>query len=370
MKGKTDSLMNQQKDTKIYTFEDLLNSQGYFMFTNSGFSMMPLLRQHKDVIEIHKKEGRVKKYDVVLYKKGEKYILHRCIAVRPEGYIFAGDHNTYKEYDVTDEMILGVMTRVIRNGKEISLSSFLYKIYSFLWVNLFPVKVLILKIKALFRRLRKISPSRLGNYLNWKMVRLIDLVKDLRITGKDLTAGASDKTSFLERGAGYRPISYLILNKVFSHVQISQSDTFAEIGCGNGRELSFLLSKHCTCSLSGIESDNKLGKEAAEWTKKYKNVHIVLQDIFTLDYNQYTILLLSKSFSLDEFFRFIKLLEEKLTHPVAMICLFDKACGSFLENREGWSMQYCEDFFRISGLQVVESAKRFSVWNYMPAEET
>ena len=134
------------------SIEELLNERGYIVYTNIGYSMMPLLRQKKDVIEIRKKEpGRCKKYDVVLYKQGNRYILHRILRVLPEGYIIAGDHNTFLETDVTDGMILGVMTRVIRDGKDITPDNIWYKLYVHLWCDVYPVRMMILKGKMKVR---------------------------------------------------------------------------------------------------------------------------------------------------------------------------------------------------------------------------
>ena len=138
--------------SKTYSFEELLEETGRIVYTNVGCSMMPLLRQRRDIIEITPKgPGRCSKYDVVLYKRGNRYILHRIISVTPSGYVIAGDHNTFKEYDVTDEMILGVMTRVIRNGKEIVPTDMLYKLYYHIWVDFYPIRVLILRTKSRIR---------------------------------------------------------------------------------------------------------------------------------------------------------------------------------------------------------------------------
>lgn len=122
------------------------------VYTNVGVSMMPLLRQRRDLIEIHAKgPGRCQKYDVVLYKRGSKYILHRIIRVLGKGYWIAGDHNTFVEKDVTDDMILGVMTRVIRNGKSITPDNFWYRCYVHLWCDCYPLRMFILRGKALLR---------------------------------------------------------------------------------------------------------------------------------------------------------------------------------------------------------------------------
>ena len=132
-----------------HTFEDVLQKDGFIVYTNVGRSMLPLLRQRRDIIEIRKKpEGRCHKYDVVLYKRGEKYILHRILKVLPQGYIIAGDHNTFLETDVMDDMILGVMTRVIRNGRSITPDNLTYRIYSHLWCDCYPVRVTLMRARA------------------------------------------------------------------------------------------------------------------------------------------------------------------------------------------------------------------------------
>ncbi len=137
---------------KYISFEELLEEKGYIIYTNVGYSMMPLLRQRKDLIEIRKKRsGRCKKYDVVLYKREGKYILHRILKVLPDGYIIAGDHNAFVEKDVTDDMILGVMTRVIRNGKSITPDNLWYKLYVHLWCDVYPVRMILIKWKQRIR---------------------------------------------------------------------------------------------------------------------------------------------------------------------------------------------------------------------------
>ena len=144
-------------ENKVYAFEEILNRDGTLVYTNVGISMMPLLRQHRDLIEIRKKEpGRCKKYDVVLYKRNGQYILHRILRVLPSGYLIAGDNNFFVERDITDADILGVMNRVIRNGKDITMDDPLYRLYVHLWCDCYPLRMFLLRGKAFIgRRLRK-----------------------------------------------------------------------------------------------------------------------------------------------------------------------------------------------------------------------
>ena len=154
--------MNRTEGTLIHlnTFEELLSKDGYLVYTNVGTSMMPLLRQHRDIIEIRPISGRAKKYDTVLYKVRDRYILHRVLKVRSTDYVICGDHNIRREYGITDNQILGVMTRVIRDGKTIYPTDWKYMIYVHLWCDFYYFRVAILYInmfiRKVMRRLKKL----------------------------------------------------------------------------------------------------------------------------------------------------------------------------------------------------------------------
>ena len=142
--------MYSEPEVKLYSFEELLSEKGYIVYTNVGKSMMPLLRERRDIIEIRPLEKKPERYDVLLYKRGESYILHRVLKVLPDGgYRIAGDNNIFVETDIRDEMILGRMTRIIRNGREIKVDENLpYRIYSHLWVDFFPLKCFLLRVRG------------------------------------------------------------------------------------------------------------------------------------------------------------------------------------------------------------------------------
>ena len=138
---------------KTHSFEEVLAKDGYLVYTNVGFSMLPLLRQRRDIIEIRRKDPKVrcKRYDAVLYKRGDKYILHRILKVCPDDYVICGDHCIRREYGVTDDQIIGVLTRVIRNGKSIYPSDLGYRFYVHLWCDFYHIRVAILYAKRVVR---------------------------------------------------------------------------------------------------------------------------------------------------------------------------------------------------------------------------
>ena len=135
-----------------------LSEQGKIISSNVGVSMLPLLRQGKDLFFIEKKGAeRCKVGDVVLYRRKRQYVLHRIIEVRPDDYVILGDNCTLKEYGIKDSDILAVMTSFIRNGREHSVNELAYRVYSFVWLKLAPMRIFLKRkvfpvLKGLIRR--------------------------------------------------------------------------------------------------------------------------------------------------------------------------------------------------------------------------
>lgn len=119
------------------TYEEYLERNGTMTYSNVGVSMMPLLRQGRDLFTVRKKgPERCKKYDVVLYRRPpDQYVLHRVIQVREKDYVILGDNCINKEYGITDDDIIGVMTAFVRGGRTHSTAEPGYRLYSFLRVN-------------------------------------------------------------------------------------------------------------------------------------------------------------------------------------------------------------------------------------------
>lgn len=120
------------------SFEQVLNETGRLVYKNVGVSMLPLIRENRDIMVIEKITDVPKKYDAVLFRrkgvKGRgKYVLHRILKILPGNkYFIAGDNCTSGEI-VEAEQILGVLKTVLRNGKTVDFSSRKYKAYLYLW---------------------------------------------------------------------------------------------------------------------------------------------------------------------------------------------------------------------------------------------
>ena len=139
------------------TFEQEIAEKGKLVYTNVGDSMMPLIKQGRDLIVIKKAEGRLKRYDVPLYKRDNgQYVLHRILWVRKNDYLICGDNRYGVERGITDRHIIGVLSEVIRDGKTVKVTDPRYKLYVHLWCDLFFVRAGILYIKRKVEKARRL----------------------------------------------------------------------------------------------------------------------------------------------------------------------------------------------------------------------
>lgn len=126
---------------------DALKEKGIYVGTVSGTSMLPMLRNRKDTVIIRPVTGKLKKYDVALYRKENMYVLHRIVKVMPDRYIICGDNCTNLERDVTNRQIIGKLEGFYRGERQILVNGVGYKLYCRIWVALYPVRYLVKKIR-------------------------------------------------------------------------------------------------------------------------------------------------------------------------------------------------------------------------------
>ena len=137
----------------IKQIEEVIQEQGMLVCTTAGTSMYPKLRERRVTIIVMPYEGRLKKYDVPLYKSGTRYVLHRIVEVRPDSYVICGDNCERKEYGITDEHILGVLTGFYRGSKRINMDSWQYKAYARFACAAFPIRRLRGIVRGVVRKI-------------------------------------------------------------------------------------------------------------------------------------------------------------------------------------------------------------------------
>ena len=147
--------------SEIKSIEQAIAEEGKLVLSTAGVSMKPLLGNRRDTVIILPVTGRLKKYDVPLYRRGEKCVLHRIVDVLPESYVICGDNCENYEYDITDDNIIGVLKAFYRKDKYHTVDETWYKIYSVCVVKLLPIRKFFKKSRRVLVRIyRKIFPKK------------------------------------------------------------------------------------------------------------------------------------------------------------------------------------------------------------------
>ena len=125
----------------------ILENGGTVSITNSGKSMLPLLREGRDIMIIKPLDRAPIKSDAVLFELNGKLILHRVTKVRADGSVITMGDSRLDSESITRDMIFGLLTAVKRDGKLISVDSARYKLY----VAFVPVRRFLKRIRKALR---------------------------------------------------------------------------------------------------------------------------------------------------------------------------------------------------------------------------
>ena len=147
--------MCSSKETNLDAVIDIilekLASGGTVTFTPHCTSMLPMLRDGKDVVVLSRPSGRLGLYDVSLYRRDNgQYVLHRVVDYGSAGtYVMCGDNQFKREKGIRDDQIIAVMTGFCRKGVTYTPASVRYRAYiSFWYYTRFPRRC----IRSLKRR--------------------------------------------------------------------------------------------------------------------------------------------------------------------------------------------------------------------------
>ena len=108
--------------------EDVISEKGVYVSAVSGYSMSPMLKDREDTVAVSAFDGDLKKYDVALYRVGDKYILHRVIRVLEDEYIICGDNCVVLER-VPKSAVIGKLCEAWSGEERIDLDSRKYRSY-------------------------------------------------------------------------------------------------------------------------------------------------------------------------------------------------------------------------------------------------
>ena len=127
---------------------------GVFASGTLGRSMRPLFREGRDVVIVQKCTAPPKKYDVVLYERAGKCVLHRVIKKEGDINLIRGD-NTYAIERIRDSEIIGILMEFDRGDKHYTVDNRIYKIYSVVWNAIYPIRRFFYYMQAMIFKLKK-----------------------------------------------------------------------------------------------------------------------------------------------------------------------------------------------------------------------
>ena len=115
----------------IDQYASAIEKYGKYVTSTVGTSMLPMLRSGIDSVVLEKPTRDFKKYDCVMYKRPStgKYVLHRIIKIKKGQLIICGDNQWQKEYGITKDDIIAIVTGFYKKEKYISVDKFSYKLY-------------------------------------------------------------------------------------------------------------------------------------------------------------------------------------------------------------------------------------------------
>lgn len=129
----------------------------------TGSSMLPMLREGRDIVLLVPVEGVPRRGDVLFYRRmNGQYVLHRLIRMEDENTCLCCGDNQWQRELLPLSCVLARVERVRRAGKQYDLNTCkIYRLYATIWTALFPVRRPILGVRRLLGWLRrKIKPTR------------------------------------------------------------------------------------------------------------------------------------------------------------------------------------------------------------------
>lgn len=133
-----------------------LNAGGTVNFNPRGTSMLPMLHNDGDRVEIKKATEPLKKYDLPLYRRTDgAFVLHRVVR-KPSTdgtYTMCGDNQWQLENGITHSQIVGVVTAFYRRGKRYVADNAIYRLYCRIWVGIMPLRHLVIGGKNRLKRI-------------------------------------------------------------------------------------------------------------------------------------------------------------------------------------------------------------------------
>lgn len=138
------------------SIEEAIEKYGVYSCRPMGTSMFPTLDTSRDTVLLRKKDGRLKKYDVALYRRPDgTCVLHRVMALEENGYTMCGDNQVRLERGVPEECVFAYLEGIYRGEKKyVPCDGRAHRAYVRLWCASLFLRGIALKPLRLIKRLK------------------------------------------------------------------------------------------------------------------------------------------------------------------------------------------------------------------------
>ena len=130
-----DSLCNTSHSLEqlLPLMQEHLENGNRVTFSPRGTSMLPMLREGRDTVTLSPLPGKLKKYDLPLYRRDDgQFVLHRIVEAGAT-YTCMGDNQFLREHGIRQDQLIGLVTAFQRDGKEYAVTDLRYRFYCRVW---------------------------------------------------------------------------------------------------------------------------------------------------------------------------------------------------------------------------------------------
>jgi SAM-dependent methyltransferase len=196
------------------------------------------------------------------------------------------------------------------------------------------------KLKRLMELIRQGEFRKIISYfitfLPKRIYSLSASLRDKRFGGKSVNRAIPSK--YAKQGSySIQSSDYRCLKRVFNEVPLLPDDLFIDVGCGEGRVLTYLYSKGFRGRCIGIELDEDAAKTAAMRTESCQNIEICCGNVLEQAelFKDATAVYLFNPFSRKIFIPFAGMLVSVCSKPVRLYYL-NSLYESELQDNENW----------------------------------
>lgn len=129
------------------SYETLIAAAGSVVIEPRGISMLPFLKEGRDSVRLVRPTAGPRKYDIVLYRVRDEYVLHRIIGFDGDNYIICGDNCRGWERGQGRGDIIAVVDEIYRNGRTEKPHCLKNQIYEHIWCSSM-LKRIVMKLRA------------------------------------------------------------------------------------------------------------------------------------------------------------------------------------------------------------------------------